>query len=989
MNNLPAEKFNDVLLITFADLLSIVRKNKTIIRLSASIFALLAFFYGLTKPVEYEAEATFKEKGKSQSGLGSSLNAAFFLMSDSVDSNALTIMRSRVLIEDLIKDQSLQGVVSKKKSRFPFISFETIKNNLLIEYALFKKLPNPVLRDPEKDFRIGEIAYNSEVPKNFRMKVLSKEQFNLYDESKGESITGFFSQPVIKEDYSFTISQANRLPVAEGEYIIALLPLGHTAKSLSKQFIIESDRYDKNLLKITYKNADRQLAKDNVNALMAIYQRYIEQEHKQICEKQVGYLIQRQKEMGKVLEIMMQSHAHELSSDLSSTGFATSKIAMDFLANAQHRLKEKLLSVSLDIQRLQRARNDGPTNSDIFSSSSYHDIINKIATEKRLLKQQADSLSLVLRNLPSQSQEFKQSFSSQLQDLEEIKQSLKETALALGSLEKNEVPARHPKLINDSKYTYNAWRERLIKLGQNLNAHPSKKECLTDWEQCRAGFTSYLSHLNYFLNVYQRSVEERLAHQQAPLKEFQGINLNIAQELYITYNRDLSHVESQSTQHEFILSQLNEPNFEYSSLSTILVDPLSLEAISRTSNLILALKDQDNRSAKEQERLNADLQIQKSFLKTHIQQSLSLLSLRESFLKEKIQRLQSVNLSLIQQQISILENQIKEYITGTLENLNQEKQLIEKNLAELRIEMSSFPQKWAAEQLIDQQMEINKSLVEEISKLVESKNISNNLEKLQSSPVDRAIAPIHPKSPRLLLLTLMGATLGAFLSFFWILGKSVAQGVQASGDNLQAAGLNVCGFISRNYQEPIEKDPPLDSDLATLRRLMTFISTQNNSKELKNTLLLLEGKGPRYAAPLAELLALKGLKVLILELHFDEVQNVNNLGVLQYLEGKLEEPTILHFSSYDKIMAGGVCRYANELISSQRFKELLAFLTKQYDWVIVSSSANAKSAGAENLATFFPYTAISISDESVHDLKSWIRYANEQKNKIVFIMTAR
>ena len=308
-----------------------------------------------------------------------------------------------------------------------------------------------------------------------------------------------------------------------------------------------------------------------------------------------------------------------------------------------------------------------------------------------------------------------------------------------------------------------------------------------------------------------------MSHQQAPLKEFQGINLNIAKDLYISFNKELSNAESSATQHEFISDQLNEPNFEISSLSTILTDPLSLEMITRTSNLILALKDQDNRSAKEQERLNADIAIQKGFLKTHVQQSIALLNLRQKFLKEKIQHLQSLNLSLIQEQISILENQINEYIDNTLVNLNQEKLLIEKNLNELRMEMAAFPQKWAAEQLIDQQMEINKNLVEEISKLVESKNIANNLEKLQSAPVDMAFPPLHPKSPRLILLTLFGAVAGAFLGFLWILGWSIIQGIQASTDNLKGIGTDVCGFFSRKYPKSFDQDPLLDNDLTTLR----------------------------------------------------------------------------------------------------------------------------------------------------------------------------
>lgn len=983
MNNPYEDKPTDEFLLTFTDLVQIIKKNKNKIYKSAIFFAVLAVCYGLTKPVEYEAEGTFKEKGKSQSGLGNSLSATFFMISDGFESNAATIMRSRKLMEDLIKEQGLQGVIVKDSYTFPFIPFNTIKNNLLIEYATFKNLQAPILNDPKIDFYLKEITYHQEVPMGLQMKVLSEDKFAIYNAESKQFEEGFFNHPYSKNGYSFIIKQNHSTPIVKGEYTILLLPLKQTAQSLTKRFIIELDRNDKSLLKITYKHSNRQQAADNINTLMALYQKHIQCEHENVCETQVNYLSKKQKEIGKLLENMLQEHANNLSSDLSSTGFASSEKAMDFLANTQHQLKQKLFVTNLEIQRLQKEKNQEFIDNDIFSSLNNFDVVNKLSTEKRHLKQQADALNLVLRNIPTSSREFKESFITQLQDLENLKHSLKDSQLAMASLNKNEVPEAYPRLTDNSQYIYKDWHERLAKAKNNLDNAPSDNECLADWELCKNGFSSYLSQLNHYLNVYQKNIEERLVNQQAPLKEFQGINLNIAKELYVAYNRDLSSLESTGMQYEFIVNQLNDPDFEISPLSTILTDPLSLELISKTSNLILALKDQDNRSSKEQERLTADLAILKGSLKTHVQQSISLLALRQQFLKEKILHLQSINFSLIQEQISILDNQIKEYISSTLENLKQEKKLIESNLAELRFEMSSFPQKWAAEQQINQQMDINKSLVEEISKLVESKNISNNLEKLQSAPVDAAFPPIHPKSPRLILLAIIGAIAGSFLSFIWILGWSVINGVQTSSANLIASGQYVCGPFSRKYQNTLDKDPLLDKDLNTLRRLIAFMES---SKDQKNTLLLLEGKGPDYSPSLAELLAFKGKKILIIDLYFGPSQDANSSGILQYLEEKTTQPAISKFASYDKIETGGISRYANELIGSQRFKDLLSSLTKQYDWILISSSASPMSAEAENLMDIFPLTAVSITDESIQDIKKCIHYADDKKSKIAFIL---
>jgi tyrosine-protein kinase Etk/Wzc len=982
MSSINKENPDNEILLSFSDLLYLIKKNKRLIGICSLAFALLAMLYGLTKPIEYEVEGSFKEKGKSSAGISSSLST-MLMMPDLVDSNALTAMRSRKLIEELIKEQNLQGIIIKNEYRFPLIPFQKIKSNILIEYALFTKKSNPILNDPKKELKVENIWYNGEVPKALQITLLTENNITIQD-AQNEPIKGTIGKPISTKDYSFVLNYGNAPAQENSTFTLLLLPLEKTAEITALQFKIEPDKTDKNLLKITYRNADRQLAAENLNTLMFIYQKSIEKEHQLISDKQISYLLKRQKEMAKILETMMQAYADDLSLDLSSTGFATSEKAMDFLAASQQELKRQLFTLDLQIQRLQRAQNDTNFNNDVFTSVNNLEVINKLATEKRSLKQQADSLNLVLRNLPSQLQEFKNSFKSQLEDIERIKKALNASNSALAKLQKNELPMPSETFNNDSKSIFNTWLERSTNAQNNLKNNPKNKDCLNDWEQCKSGFISYLSNLNHYLNVYQRNIEERLAHQQAPLKEFQGINLNVARDLYISYNKELSDAESLAAQHEFIANQIDEPNFEISSLSSILTDPLSISMITRTSDLILALKDQDNRSSREQERLNADLSIQKGFLKTHIQQTIDLLKLRQKFLKEKIQRLQSLNLSLIQEQISILENQIQEHINSTLENLNQEKMLIENNLTELRYEMAIFPQKWASEQLIDQQMQINKSLVEEISKLVESKNISNNLEKLQSSPLDLAYPPIHPRSPRIALLTIFGAVAGSIVSFMWILAWSIINGICVSQDNLKTAGQYVCGTISRQYQGSLKNDPLLDSDLAALRRLIAFFESQN--KNASNTLLLLQGKGPYYAYSLAELLFLKGLKILVIELNCEKLQEGNKEGLLQYLEGKIDDPAIQHLSEYDKISTGGLCRYANELIGSKRFNALLEAKAQKYDWIIVSSNAMPCSAEAESLLDLFPNAVISVVDETLQDLKNCLSHANQANKKIAFMM---
>lgn len=970
----------DGFLLTFADLVNIAKKNKRKIWFGALIFALIGLFYSATKPIEYQAVATFKEKGKTHSGLPKSISS-FLLGSEGSESDAMTMMKSRSLVEQLVKDQGLQAIFNKPETHFPFPSWKAIRENLSVEYALLKNMPTPLLPDPIVDLMARNVTYNGETPLPLRLYILSDATFAIYDSNKNKLGEGTFGIPFASSEFSLTLLR-NPHPLSK-EYSLTLVPLGITAERISAQFRVESDLSDKTLIKITYKHRDRKLAASHIAAFMQVYQKHIHNEHDRINEIQVNYLQKRQKEMGKQLENDLQAYAEKLSSDFSSTGFATSSKAMNFLAVNQQQLKQKLLTLNLEIQRLENILTDisGGCEKLVFIPS--YEAINSFIVQMQSLKQQADSLQLALRNNSAAPLAFQESFSSQLSEIDEIQECAKEAKLMQASLGNNVIPKSNSRLINHPHFIVKKWLEHL------QESHDNRDHAA--WEKNKAGFLSYLSHLIHYLGVYQRNLEERLAHQQTPMKEFQGINLKAAEDLYMAYSKELSNAESEAIQQQFIISQINDPNFEISSLSNTLSDPVSGEMISKTSRLLLSLKDRDNLSTKEQDRLKAELALQKGFLSTHLQQNIVLLELRQKFLKDKIKNLQTINLSLVYEQISILENQIKNYLASTIDNLKNEQKIIIATMSELHADMAALPQKWTAERMLSQEMAINRNLVEEITKLVESKSINDNLERIQSAPIDLPLTPIHPKSPRLLLFAILGALVGTFLSFTWVLAQSVFKGVEASAEGLRLAGQHVSGTLLKEYRHLPHNEPVLDNDLETLRRLSAFFmesrpKDEQSEKIPKNTILLLENNGPNYAYILALLMSKNGLKILLVDLCFDDPKENVGGGLLQYLQGG-SEVKITHENGIDKVYSGGICRYANELLCSQKFKSLIHNWQKKYDWVIAFTRFSPCSATAENLLAQFSNAAITLSHETLSQLQSCIRNSNKNGIKLSFIIT--
>lgn len=974
------KKCKEDLEISISDFIKICKKEKFKILFGALFFGLICSVYVLMTPVQYIVKGTFKEKAKSSSGMSQPLSAANLFSPGSIMGNTsynetISLMKSRNLLERVIKQLNLQASIHKNTLNFPFL--KTIQENLKVEYAYFKNIFSPILEDVDPILEAADIRYNGEDLKVFKIKFLNEDSF-LVSENNKEIGKGNLDHLFSNDNYSFKIKKNIPQSLKGNEFVLSLLPFQVITDLVSKQLIIESDQIDKHLLNIKYLNRDRNTAVKFVNTLMSVYQEYLREEQSRIAGEQITYLQQRQDEMGNKLKDMMEVYAQSLSSDMSTIGFSDSDRAMEFLAEIQNRYKNKLLEIDFELKRLQNAQKEGYAYYESYTTRGDSLVINKLLNEIRELKQYRDTIDLGLRNFPEDnSLETTVLFEEQLKHFDELKEFQEETQNIIASLEKNETPQAPVRLAESTKYIAKNWHEALIDKKQAYNEAPQdlKAEKLEDLNSCRNHYITYLQNLKNFFNLHEKMLEECLEHRQGQQQEFQGIDVMSARDLYVKLKLQLSEVETQIRQHQFIVDQMQDSNFEYSSLSQVLLDPVSEELIIGTTRKSLSLKDESNRSAKEQERLQSEIFLHKSFLLTHLKQMIELLRLKQMALKEKITLLQTETLSVAQQQISILEKHIQDYIAIRLKDLIQERSIIEQYQHDLKKEMVDLPNKWVAEKLIDLQMNMNKNMVEDVTAFVESKNISNNLEMIQSAPVDLAVPPIHPKRPRLLMFAIIGTVLGALFSLTFFVFKGLYNGFYSSKDNLKLLHQHVSGSLSKKCNNS-SSACLLDGDLETFRTMMTFLNTPEQTGVGK-AVLIIQKEAEDYSAVLGELLAAKHKKVLIMPTSFDAPAKPEQLpGLLQYLEKKAEFPKILHDKGLDYLSDGGVCRMGTELLGSAPFSELLQQLKHKYDYIIATSHASPASAQAYSILKYFDKIAITLDEEKLTEIKDYFALEN-------------
>lgn len=970
-------------LISFSDILSILRRSIKTILCWAFIFAILGMAWALRKPIRYEAEGTFREKGIKQSTLSTSSSILQMLSGGSglgvAESEAASLMTSRIILKQVIEKLHLQADLHPMQDAETWLKLAN--QNMLLAWAALRNNPQPVLKDLCCPLKIESLKYAGEVPLSFKLALDEDGRYKLYQEPSGTAIgEGQLGKPFADDKLSFTIAAVEPNSIKAQSFGLTINSLANTAKNLSTVLKVDPSKLDKSLLKIQFEHRDRHMASNIVNAIMENYQVYSKNYHAEMALKQLDYLSQRRDQLSENLVSLMQKHANFLANDLYSSGFIESNKEMDFLAKSQHEYKRKLLDNELEIKRLTNIKIDNFSHFDRYSANEGDPtIINNIFSEMRSLKQQRDALEIeTQKKAIHQGTNLQQFFDQQVKELNEVQQYLVELQEINHQFQQGFSPNINSKLMSDPRYLLNRWFEHL------QNARSASPKNLSETEQ---SLQFYLNNLERLFGVHERILHERLTHQQNPSGEYQGINLEVATDLYRDYSKQLIQMESTIRQNVFFINQIEDPNFEITSLSAGLNDPISTEIIQKASQLVLKLRDQNNQSIREQERIKEELNLERTFLELHLQQMVQLMELNKQLINEKVLALQNVSLELIHQRISLLEKNLQDYLQSRLHNLHQERELIKRHLENIHIEMAQLPQKWVSEQLLTQEVETNHLIVEEIAKLVETKNISHNLEVIQSAPVDLALPPVHPITPKIILLTILGFFGGGFLCSCFVLAKSFSQGLRISPQYLEQMGCHVSGFLIPPLSS---RNKPLQgTNLKTLRRLQGYFEQARmdhlESSSAGKLFLLIEGKGPHYAPFLAELLAKRGLRVITLDLTFHPSHH-SSPGLLQYLQGNIETPPIQKGEHGDSIASGGDCLFAGELIGSNAFQKLIKELNHHYDWILAFTKYAPDSVDAETLVPLFPFIAMTLVQEKIDDLKYYIHFQkNHPNHKMTFL----
>jgi len=476
------------------------------------------------------------------------------------------------------------------------------------------------------------------------------------------------------------------------------------------------------------------------------------------------------------------------------------------------------------------------------------------------------------------------------------------------------------------------------------------------------------SHLHTFLDhlaLRQKNLQENSSYIDQLESDFNGMTLESSRNLFQQYCKQLDDLHAQLKQVIFFRDHLNEPNFEISTLSNILNDTVTQQLVQKSSELEGQLCDLINRSGREHERLKETLAIQKRYLESHLSQTLELGKIRIQLIKEKIGSIYQVMKDLLQKEKNVLENKIEE----------------------LKISMQELPELWHLDKRLKFKAELTKGMMEGLTHIAESKNLSRYLYQVESKPLDLALPPLSPQPPHLLLKVAAGAFVLAALCYAFFLLQALLKGLPASLTTLRLMGGHTSGSFSSQSHLPLNQLP--DQDLETLRSIAAFILERKHGP---SAIGLLSKKESHFCFNLAHLLSLHHQKVLIIDCNFDRTAPVtapvtalaqDQTGLWQYINHSVAELPIRREKNYDFLASGGTTRHGVELLASPIFSKVLADCQSRYDFVLMLRQTPLSSQDAAQILQLSHLAIIATEEESQEVFKPYLQWSRQKENSCV------
>lgn len=926
---------NDDHFILFSDIKELFCRSYFWIIVGVLVFGVAGFWVRSQVPVKHKIHAIFKDHEKNSGETKSAFNTLLKSIDVSVQKEGgHVLLTSTPVIQPVIEQLGLQGVVQERS----ILS----ESWLQCRRALSAELRVPLVE--EETFSFKEISYSGERVKRFKLFFRSKEHFELRDRKERLIAIGEVGIPLTASDVTFTIETVPSELKLRFSYPFSILPFEEVCHHLLEKLETKPDKTNSEFIHIYFTDPKRCFGKKFVNALMESYRRYLLVENQSLTQAQMTYLEKRRDEYCQKMDGYLQTHVNYMKESLKERGAFTLGQHLPFFQERRLRYTGDLHALEMKRRRLSEA--------DPWTFLPAAQDVGTLQDNLHTLSKEKDELSLAL--------------SSSFQNEEKIGHYVKQ--LDTLQKEKLETKAGIHQFFASLAFP-NKERERMLLsqqpsllTGEDLSYVQNKKKRFHHLLGNTSGLTKQWCRQNLRLLTLQEEVLKKRLIAGIPVEqEYQGIDLKTARTLLLNTINKRDETDLHLNQMQVACRALEKDDVEYISLTAAFPDGISQGFVREMGELNQKLQRERDYTERESERLERKLQLKTNDLKRHMKETIALTQSDLERLDQRIQKIQRTIVDLLGQEIALVEKQIQDRIDEQLLYLDKEEELIRGQLYEVKSELSGVPDLWLKERQLQFSADLNQGMLESLVKLVESKNIENDVSILKAKPINPASTPIKAKSPLLCIFGGIGGLIGGMIVFAFLFFHALHHGFPMSLKNLRQKGKKVLGTLKR--KEALE----------TLRHLSLLLED-----EQAKVISLIMGTGQEFVTPLADLIASEKKQVLVID--FSPTKKIKPNGLAAYLEGKMDDPNIQSQSYGGRLSFAGSEEKIPELVKQKRFQDLIEKLKKSYDYLLLAFPVSSKKVLPKVVLPTCDHTVIRLDGDSMDDLSPYFEWERKGKS---------
>jgi capsular exopolysaccharide synthesis family protein len=346
-----------------------------------------------------------------------------------------------------------------------------------------------------------------------------------------------------------------------------------------------------------------------------------------------------------------------------------------------------------------------------------------------------------------------------------------------------------------------------------------------------------------------------------------------------------------------------------------------------------------------------------------------------------------------------LSDQIEKIKPSILENIQSQRQSLKassKNLTSTNNNYSmllqSIPEKERELIEISRQQNIASNIYSFLLQKREEAALSNSSTVADNRVVDRAESSLVPVSPNKKVIVLLSITFALGLGILLVIGKeSLSNKILFRSEIENLTSIQIIGEIGyKKSTEPIVitggTTTVIAEEFRRLRASLRFMGIGSKHKKILVTSTV-PGEGKSFIVTNMDLsLALTGKKVVIIEADLsnpslsEKLRVTSGKGLSTYLTGIHEPEEIIKRTEINPnlyvIPAGELPINPSELIMDARMEDLIAYLEKGFDFILVDTAPVGPLSDAYMLAPFCDATLYIVR----HDHTPKIAVARLDKN---------